>query len=60
MLENASLQLPRRRFGQRLLAGLLALFGIRLRHRQPKPSPLLSSRVSLREAEFYEVERHQP
>ena len=65
MLKDFFDKLSRRRFGQTLLASAGLLFGIRLL--VPKGSrgmachaPTGAMKVSLREADFYEVERRRP
>jgi hypothetical protein len=59
MLKDFFKNLSRRRFGQTLLAGGAALVGIRffVRRGMACPAPTGAKKVSLREADFYEVER---
>jgi hypothetical protein len=62
MLKDFFDKLSRRRFGQALLASAGLLFGIRLLIQKGSRgmachAPTKGAKISLREAEFYEVER---
>jgi len=65
MPENPQSLLPRRRFGQGLLAAVAALFAIKWhkskRHRfKGHRFETCATKNSLREADFYEIERRRP
>jgi len=65
MLKDFFSKLSRRRFGQALLALASALFCIRFLEKKYRRgmachAPTKGAKMSLREAEFYEVERRLP
>jgi hypothetical protein len=59
MPENSRTPLPRRRFGQGILAAVAALFALKW-HRFKGHRFKTGDTVSLREADFYEIERPLP
>ena len=60
MPENSPTPLPRRRFGQGLLAAIAALFALKWHRFKGHRFETCAPNISLREADFYEIERPLP